>query len=149
MSLTKALLACENIMLDVDVSSKKRLLEEVSKFIESRHGLSAEAVFECLFNREKLGSTGLGCGVAIPHGRLTDLVGEHIAVFFRTKEAIDFDAPDDKAVSMFFVLIVPENADNKHLEVLSNLASIFSSKENRETLSTVEDIETICNIFAK
>lgn len=50
---------------------------------------------------------------------------------------------------MFFVLIVPENADNKHLEVLSNLASIFSSKENRETLSTVEDIETICNIFSK
>lgn len=148
MSLIGDILPVSNILPDLDVSSKKRAFEEIGLLLENQYGLPRNNVFECLFAREKLGSTGLGQGVAIPHGRSAD-VKETFGVFVRIKEAIAFDAPDGKPVNMIFTLIVPENATGKHLEVLSELADIFSSKEARERILQATTAEEIHSVFVE
>ena len=111
--------------------------------------MDKNGVFDCLFAREKLGSTGLGHGVAIPHGRLGGMISDTVAVFLRITEPVDFDSPDEKPVSLVFALLVPENATGKHLEVLSHLADVFSSKTAREGLLMAQDAETVLNILTK
>ena len=118
-------------LLDLEVSSKKRLFEEAAQLLENEAELPNTNVFDCLFAREKLGSTGLGQGVAIPHGRHA-CVKKATGAFIRTKEPVAFDAPDGKPVSLIFILLVPENATGEHLEVLSKLAGRFSQKAIRE-----------------
>ncbi|WP_314342871.1 PTS IIA-like nitrogen regulatory protein PtsN [Simonsiella muelleri] len=141
------ILPVSHIVLDLDVSSKKRLFEEVGKLLETDSGLSQSDVFDCLFAREKLGSTGLGHGVAIPHGRHANV--SHItAAFVRTAEAIDFDAPDNQPVSLIFVLLVPEQATGEHLEILSHLASQFSDKNVRELLQKCTDAAEVTKILS-
>ncbi|AUX61277.1 PTS IIA-like nitrogen regulatory protein PtsN [Simonsiella muelleri] len=141
------ILPVSHIVLDLDVSSKKRLFEEVGKLLETDSGLSQSDVFDCLFAREKLGSTGLGHGVAIPHGRHANV--SHItAAFVRTAEAIDFDAPDNQPVSLIFVLLVPEQATGEHLEILSYLASQFSDKNVRELLQKCTDAAEVTKILS-
>ncbi len=133
MSLISAILPLSNVVLDAEVSSKKRLFEQVGLLLENEAGLSRAEVFDCLFAREKLGTTGLGQGVAVPHGRLAS-VKKAIGVFVRTQEPVAFDAPDGKPVSLVVALLVPENATGEHLEVLSKLAAKFSDKAVREGL---------------
>ena len=141
------ILPVSHIVLDLDVSSKKRLFEEVGKLLETDSGLSQSDVFDCLFAREKLGSTGLGHGVAIPHGRHANV--SHItAAFVRAAEAIDFDAPDNQPVSLIFVLLVPEQATGEHLEILSHLASQFSDKKVRELLQKCTDAAEVTKILS-
>ena len=141
------ILPVSHIVLDLDVSSKKRLFEEVGKLLETDSGLSQSDVFDCLFAREKLGSTGLGHGVAIPHGRHANV--SHItAAFVRTAEAIDFDAPDNQPGSLIFVLLVPEQATGEHLEILSHLASQFSDKNVRELLQKCTDAAEVTKILS-
>ena len=141
------ILPVSHIVLDLDVSSKKRLFEEVGKLLETDSGLSQSDVFDCLFAREKLGSTGLGHGVAIPHGRHANV--SHItAAFVRTAEAIDFDAPDNQPVSLIFVLLVPEQATGEHLEILSHLASQFSDKNVRELLQKCTDAAEVTKVLS-
>ena len=141
------ILPVSHIVLDLDVSSKKRLSEEVGKLLETDSGLSQSDVFDCLFAREKLGSTGLGHGVAIPHGRHANV--SHItAAFVRAAEAIDFDAPDNQPVSLIFVLLVPEQATGEHLEILSHLASQFSDKNVRELLQKCTDAAEVTKILS-
>lgn len=140
------ILPLSHIMLDADISSKKRLFEEVGKLLENESGLSQTDVFNCLFAREKLGTTGLGHGVAIPHGRHAN-VAQTVAAFVRTKEPIDFDAPDNQPVSLVFVLLVPEAATGAHLEILSHLASKFADKNTREQLQTCTDVAQIVQIL--
>ena len=110
-------------------------------------GIDKESVFDCLFAREKLGSTGLGHGVAIPHGRLSGMISDTIAVFLRLKEAVDFDSYDGKPVNLVFAMLVPENAGSKHLEVLSQLADVFSSKTSREALLAANNAEDVLSIL--
>ena len=141
------ILPVSHIVLDLDVSSKKRLFEEVGKLLETDSGLSQSDVFDCLFAREKLGSPGLGHGVAIPHGRHANV--SHItAAFVRAAEAIDFDAPDNQPVSLIFVLLVPEQATGEHLEILSHLASQFSDKNVRELLQKCTDAAEVTKILS-
>lgn len=148
MNLITKILPIDNIVLDMDVSSKKRLFEESASILEARLGVGAEGIFECLFAREKLGSTGLGQSTAIPHGRMKG-VKETMGIFVRVKEPIDFDAPDGKPVRLFFILLVPEDATSQHLEVLSELANIFSSKESREALLNAQSREEALEVFSK
>ncbi|MBR2252129.1 MAG: PTS IIA-like nitrogen regulatory protein PtsN [Neisseriaceae bacterium] len=143
------MLSADSVLLDVEVASKKRLLEEIAQFANERYGMDKNSVFDCLFAREKLGSTGLGHGVAIPHGRLGGMISDTVAVFLRLAEPVDFDSPDEKPVSLVFALLVPENATGKHLEVLSHLADVFSSKTAREGLLMAQDAETVLNILTK
>ena len=118
MSLIGEILPLSHIVLDLEVGSKKRLFEEAGLLLEHEAELPHGDVFDCLFAREKLGSTGLGQGVAIPHGRHA-CVKKATGAFIRTKEPVAFDAPDGKPVSLIFTLLVPENATGEHLEVLS------------------------------
>ena len=133
MNLIAQLLPGSNVMLDVDVSSKKRVFEQVGLRFENNHQLARSQVFDSLFAREKLGSTGLGQGVAIPHGRIKGLK-EALGALVRMKQPIPFDAPDGQPVGLIFVLLVPDRATDVHLKILSELAQMFSDRAFRERL---------------
>ena len=113
-ALTKILPAAQ-VLLDVDSSSKKRVFEQVGMLFEKHLGLGHTLVFDSLFAREKLGSTGLGQGVAIPHGRIKGLK-QAAGAFLRLKTPVPFDAPDGRPVNLMFVLLVPEQATEQHLQ---------------------------------
>lgn len=137
MNLISPLLPVSNVLLDVDVSSKKRVFEQVGLLFENNHQIARSLVFDSLFAREKLGSTGLGQGIAIPHGRIKGLK-EAIGAFVRMKQSIPFDAPDGQNVNLIFVLLVPDRATDLHLQILSELAQMFSDKPLRERLLGVQ-----------
>ena len=132
------ILPLSRVVLDMEASSKKRLFEQVAQLLHEQVGLPQSDVFACLVARERLGSTGLGHGVAMPHGRHAD-VQAACGVFVRLKEAVDFDAPDNKPVSLVFVLLVPESATSEHLEILSHLAERFADKTVRDALLGTQD----------
>ena len=136
------LLPPSNIVLDLDVTRKKRLFEQAGLLFENNQGVARSTVFDSLFARERLGSTGLGQGVAIPHGRIKGLK-EAVGAFIRLSHAVAFDAPDGKPVSLVFVLLVPEQATEQHLQVLSELAQMFSDRELREQLASDADLASL------
>ena len=138
MNLIAKLLPPSNIVLDVEVSSKKRMFEEVGLLFENNQAVARGLVFDSLFARERLGSTGLGQGVAIPHGRIKGL-REPVGAFLRLKAPVPFDAPDGRPVNLIFVLLVPEQATEQHLEILSELAQMLSDREFRQNLGTAAD----------
>ncbi len=147
MSQIRQLLPIENIVLDLEASSKKRVFEHAGLVFENNQGIARSAVFDSLFSREKLGSTGLGRGIAIPHGRIKGLK-EACGAFIRLTTPIPFDSPDGEPVSLLFVLLVPEQATEQHLQVLSELAERFSDRSCREALSLATDAETVRQSFA-
>lgn len=142
MNLIAKLLPPSNILLDLDVTSKKRMFEQAGLLFENNQGVARSLVFDSLFARERLGSTGLGQGVAIPHGRIKGLK-EAVGAFVRLAQPVPFDAPDGKPVSLVFLLLVPEQATEQHLRVLSELAQMLSDRELREKLSTDTDAGTL------
>jgi PTS system nitrogen regulatory IIA component len=138
MNLISKLLPPSNIVLDLEVSSKKRMFEQAGLIFENNQGVARSLVFDSLFARERLGSTGLGQGVAIPHGRIKGL-REAVAAFVRLGTPVPFDAPDGKPVKLLFILLVPEQATEQHLQILSELAQMFSDRELREQLIQTQD----------
>ena len=138
MSLVAKLLPPANVLLDLPVSSKKRLFEQVGLLFENNHGIARSLVFDSLFARERLGSTGLGQAVAIPHGRIKGLK-DALGAFVRLAQPVPFDAPDGKPVQLLFVLLVPEQATEKHLQILSELAQMFSDRALREAMVAAPD----------
>jgi nitrogen PTS system EIIA component len=142
MNLIAKLLPPSNILLDLDVTSKKRMFEQAGLLFENNQGVARSLVFDSLFARERLGSTGLGQSVAIPHGRIKGLK-EAVGAFIRLAQPVPFDAPDGKPVNLVFLLLVPEQATEQHLRVLSELAQMLSDRELRERLSNDPDAGTI------
>ena len=138
MNLVARLVAPTNVVLDLAASSKKRAFEQAALVFENHQGLERARVFESLFARERLGSTGLGQGVAIPHGRIKGLK-EASAAFMRLAEPVPFDAPDGRPVQLLFFLLVPEQATQQHLDILSELAQMLSDKSFREELLNAPD----------
>ena len=136
MSLLSKLLPVANVTLDLDVASKKRVFEHVGLLFENALGVGRGQVFDALFARERLGSTGLGHGIAIPHGRIKGL-REAAGAFVRASAPIPFEAPDGNPVQLIFVLLVPEKATDLHLQILSELAQMFSDKEVRAQLAAL------------
>jgi PTS system nitrogen regulatory IIA component len=128
-----AILPVEQVLVGIDATSKKRAFEEAGLLFENQHGLSRALVTDSLFARERLGSTGLGHGVAIPHGRIKGLKSPMAAVFL-LGQAIGFDAPDEQPVKLLIFLLVPEAATQKHLEILSEIAELLSNASLRDTL---------------
>ncbi len=121
------LLNQERVSCCPQVGSKKRLLEHISELLARNvPQLSRNEIFDSLINREKLGSTGLGKGVAIPHGRLTALE-RPLSAFIRLDKPIEFDAADGQPVDLVFALIVPENSTEEHLQILAGIAALFSN----------------------
>ena len=121
MNLISKLLPMQNVLIALDVSSKKRVFERAGLLFENNHNIARSLVFDSLFAREKLGSTGLGQGIAIPHGRIKGL-RDAVGAMIRMHEPIPFDAPDGQPVILIFVLLVPERATDLHLQILSELA---------------------------
>jgi PTS system nitrogen regulatory IIA component len=138
MNLISKLLKPEFVLLDLDAGSKKRVFEQVGLLFENHRQVARSQVYDSLFAREKLGSTALGHGIAIPHGRLKN-GRETLTAFVRTNEPIPFDAPDGNAVRLIFVVLVPEHATETHLQILSELAQMFSEKSVRDALLTCTD----------
>jgi PTS system nitrogen regulatory IIA component len=137
-----AILPPSNVLVDVDATSKKRVFEQAGLLFENQHAIARGTVTDNLFARERLGSTGLGHGVAIPHGRIKGLKNP-LAAVLRTKAPIGFDSPDDEPVSLLIVLMVPEAATQRHLEILSEIAEMLSDRELRDRLKEAADAETL------
>ncbi len=147
MNLIAQLLPPGNIVADLEASSKKRVFEQAGLLFENNQGIARSTVFDSLFARERLGSTGLGQGIAIPHGRIKGLK-DAVGGFFRLGTPVQFDAPDGKPVSLLFVLLVPEQANEHHLQLLSELAQMFSDPAFREELANAEGADEIHALFA-
>lgn len=147
MNLISRLLPPANVVLDMPASSKKRVFEQVGLMFENNHGIARAKVFDSLFARERLGSTGLGQGVAIPHGRIKGLK-EAVAAFVRLSEPIPFDAPDGRPVQLLVFLLVPEQATQQHLDILSELAQMMSDKPFRESLVTASEPALVHTMLA-
>lgn len=129
--------------------SKKRTLEYISGLInEATTETEQESVFSGLIERERLGSTGIGEGIAIPHCRL-DTIDKATAVFLKLTQPIDFDAIDRKPVDMLFALVVPTHCCDEHLETLAELASLFSESENRDLLRKCQNADDLYNQLLK
>jgi len=143
------LLPAANVILDADVADKPQLFAAIGAlFAAGEAPLLAATVAHSLAAREKLGSTGLGQGIAIPHGRLRGLKDARGA-FLRLAHPIAFDAPDGKPVSQVFVLLVPEHATDQHLQLLSELAQMFSERTFRERLAGATDARELCALIGE
>ena len=139
------LLSPQKIFLDTNISSKKKLLELIANTVADQTQLSESKIYNNLLNRERLGSTGLGQGFAVPHARLDNL-DQTIGCFFRLKKAVNFEAPDNQPVDLVFTIIIPQEATEEHLLILSSLAGIFSRAEVCEAIrnaSSKDEIEDI------
>jgi len=145
MTLVSRLLPESRVLLDLDVASKKRVFEQVGLLFENDLGVGAKVVYESLFARERLGSTGLGRGIALPHGRIKGL-RDAAAAFVRTRQPIPFEAPDGNPVGLIFVLLVPDKATDLHLQILSEIAEMFSDRQLRhavEAAVTASDVQQL------
>ena len=128
------ILTPERVRCDVEASSKKKTLEMLSELMSgSEVAPDSRAVADRLMAREKLGSTALGHGVAIPHGRCPDVTAA-VASFIKLREGVDFDAPDGQHVDLVVGLLVPEECTDGHLQLLAQLAELFSRPDIREKL---------------
>ena len=132
------ILPLANVLLDLEVSSKKRAFEQAGLLFENNCSIARSTVSDNLFARERLGSTGLGHGVAVPHGRIKGLKAP-IAAFVRLAEPIPFESPDGQPVSLLIFLLMPDHVTQQHLEVLSEIAEMLSNEAFRETLKTESD----------
>jgi len=142
-----AILPATNVLIDVDATSKKRTFEQAGVLFENQHAIARATVTDNLFARERLGSTGLGHGVAIPHGRIKGLKNP-LAAVLRVQQPIAFDAPDEEPVSLLIFLLVPEAATQRHLEILSEIAEMLSDRELRERLKSAPDAAALHKLIA-
>ena len=148
MTLISRLLPVRNVLLDLQASSKKRVFEQAGLLFENNQGIARAKVFDSLIARERLGSTGLGHGVAIPHGRIKGLK-EAVAAVVRLAEPVPFDAPDGHPVRLLIVLLVPEQATQQHLEVLSEFAQLLSDRPLRERLFSQADASAVHGLIVQ
>ena len=142
-----AILPPAQVLVHVEATSKKRAFEEAGLLFEELHGLNRALVADSLFARERLGSTGLGHGVAIPHGRIKGLKSPMAAVF-QLAHPIGFDAPDEQPVGLLIFLLVPEASTQKHLEILSEIAELLSDTTLREKIKTTQEASALHSIVA-
>lgn len=143
-----AILSADHVQVDVNATSKKRVFEHVGLMFERLNSIARAEVSDNLFARERLGSTGLGHGVAIPHGRIKGLT-QPLAAVLRLQQAIGFDAPDEEPVRLLFFLLVPEAATQEHLEILSEIAQMFSDRSLRESLFEASDAQQLYGYIAQ
>jgi nitrogen PTS system EIIA component len=147
MNLLSELLPLSNVELGVPARDKLQALERAGELFSHRHDFSAAKIVDCLVAREKLGSTGLGKGVAIPHGRLRGL-RQAAAAIIRLEQPIPFDSPDGRPVQLLVVLLVPEQATHQHLQILSELAQMLSDTSLRERMLAAPQAASLLELVA-
>ncbi len=140
------LFALDRIALNSPSKNRAEAFATVGQLFAKQAGLESEAIVGFLNAREDLGSTALGAGVAIPHGRVKGLKSP-IAAFVKLKEPIEFAAPDGEAVSILIFLLVPEKATQQHLEILSSIAQLLSDPDARKSLVTEDSPEKVCQLL--
>jgi PTS system nitrogen regulatory IIA component len=137
------LITAERVVCNGNVTSKKRALELLGELIANgQSDLSAREIFDSLIGRERLGSTGLGHGVALPHGRLSQS-RRAIGAFVKLKQGVNFDAIDQQPVDLVFALLVPEHFTDEHLKILAYLAEMFSDKNFCEQLRVADSDQAL------
>ena len=143
------ILSPERVVSRTGLNSKKAALESLAGLISSSDpGLTQSEVFESLIVREKLGSTGLGQGIALPHGRRKG-GNQTVGAFMQLQNGVPYDAIDQKPVDLFFALLVPEDSTEEHLEILSKLANIFSDADVVTTIRNCESTKIIFELLAE
>jgi nitrogen PTS system EIIA component len=140
------LLTPKGVMPSVKTATKKQLLEAISEHAEPLSGVPARAIFDALLQRERLGSTGIGNGIAIPHGKFEGL-NRLVGVFARLDKAIDFDALDGQPVDLVFVLLAPEGAGADHLKGLSRVARVLRNPAVTAKIRTLREADVIFDIL--
>ena len=142
------LLSHERVLVGISVSSKKRLLEQLSDLlVNGSDELDSEHVFDSLLARERLGATALGHGVALPLGRLCGLTST-LAAFIHSGNGVEFDAPDKQDVDLIFALAVPEQAADEHLDLLAQLAGMCRDPQQREALRAAQSSEAVIAVIS-
>lgn len=140
------ILTSARTQMGVQCSSKKKLIQHISQFLaDAIEDAQADDIYERLIAREKLGSTGIGEGIAIPHSRLEECE-DTIGALFVLDNAIDYDAIDRQPVDIVFVLLVPAEATEQHLQTLSMLAQKFSQEEYRAQLRSAHNHEALYQV---
>lgn len=137
-----------NIYLDVNVSSKKALFKEVAAKISNKLNIDQNNLFEKLNEREKLGSTGIGNGIAIPHGKVNG-IKKVFSLFLRTKSLIDFSSSDLMGVDIIFVIIAPEESKTDHLLALSEISKFLRKKKNKEALRKLKTNHEVFKLLSQ
>ena len=141
------LLSRERVAANVRISSKKRMLEELAELLSRQlPGMDQQTVFSILNERERLGSTGIGHGIALPHGRLNG-IEDPIAAALKLQQPLDFDAIDDEPITMVIGLLVPAEATDQHLRILSDLAGAFSDSSYRQAVADANDADSLFNLL--
>ena len=136
------LLSSESVIANLKATSKKQALQDLSKRAAELTGLHERAIFDVLMERERLGTTGVGNGIAIPHGKLGSLEKLH-GLFARLDEAIDFDSIDEQPVDLIFLLLAPESAGADHLKALARVSRLLRDKKVCEKLRGTSDPEAL------
>ena len=136
------LLTTESVIPNLRVTSKKQALQELAKRAAEVSGMHERAVFDVLLERERLGTTGVGNGIAIPHGKLPSLEGLY-GVFARLENPIDFDSIDEQPVDLIFLLLAPESAGADHLKALARVSRLLRDKASVEKLRGTDSAEAL------
>ncbi len=147
MNIVSRLLSDEDIVVGLDVSERNRALEEVALLAGRRCHVNHAAIFRALLRREQIGSTALGHGIAIPHARIAG-ISEPLVLVVRTRCPIKFGAPDHQPVSILFVILVPEHANEEHLQILGTVAEMFSDEAFRDRLGAATEPSAIRRLFS-
>ena len=140
------LLAAESVLPKLQVRSKNHLLKELARATAARIGLSHRDVFQPLLDRERLGSTGMGSGVALPHARAAGVKRIH-GLFARLAQPIAYESPDDQPVDLVFMLLAPEEKDAEHLKALARVSRLMRNEEVRAGLRGTVDAEAMYAIL--
>ena len=141
------ILSVDRVTCNINIASKKAALEALSGLLAGANSnLTQAEAFHSLLTRERLGDTGLGNGIALPHGRLKDR-NFTVAAFIRLAKGIDYDALDQQPVDLMFALLVPENSTDEHLQILAKLAEMFSKPELLAQLREEDSNDTIYDLL--
>ncbi len=143
------LIDSERISCNAHEKSKKRALEHASILLaSSTPNLTPEEIFDSLIERERLGSTGIGHGVALPHGRLHGRE-QAVAAFIKLEQAVDYDSIDNEPVDLLYALLVPDHFTDEHLKIISQLAALFNDADFRQQLRSCDSSDQIYQQFCK
>lgn len=138
-----SLIPADRVISESSAASKRALLTDMAAALPT---MDPDLVLEVVMAREQLGSTGIGHGVAIPHGRMPDLTTP-IVVLARHRQGIDFDAIDGKPVHIVIMLLVPDNEDRTHLELLARLARLLQKEDFRQRIMDADDVQAVSQLF--
>jgi PTS system nitrogen regulatory IIA component len=142
------ILTPQSVLASVKAVSKKQLLQELSAFAAAQSGLLESDIYEALLQRERLGSTGIGKGIAIPHGKFNDLPSL-CGLFARLEKPLDFEALDQEPVDLVFLLLAPENAGADHLKALAKIARVLRDPATVQALRQSRDPDALYALLTR